>query len=45
MGQGQEEIAIRALKDAAKTGKWIMIQNTHLMVDWMKDFERELEIC
>lgn len=44
MGQGQEDIAIRALKDAGKSGKWIMIQNTHLMTDWMKTFERELEI-
>jgi hypothetical protein len=25
MGQGQELIAIAALKDAGKTGKWIMI--------------------
>lgn len=44
MGQGQEEIAIRALKDCGKNGKWIMIQNTHLMIDWMKIFERELEM-
>jgi len=44
MGQGQELIAIAALKDAGKTGKWIMIQNTHLMPEWMKTFERELEI-
>lgn len=45
MGQGQENIAIKALHDAAKKGNWIMIQNTHLMAEWMKDFEINLEIA
>jgi len=31
MGQGQEKIALNALNDAGKTGKWIMFQNVHLM--------------
>jgi len=31
MGQGQEEIAIRALHEAGKQGHWIMLQNVHLM--------------
>jgi dynein heavy chain len=44
MGQGQEEIAARCLTDAGKTGKWIMLQNVHLMQTWMKSFERQLEI-
>ena len=44
MGQGQEKKAINALQNAAKNGDWIMVQNVHLMTDWMKDFERELEI-
>jgi len=44
MGQGQEKIALNALNDAGKTGKWIMFQNVHLMQSWMKDFERQLEI-
>lgn len=45
MGQGQEDIAISALQDAAKAGNWVMIQNVHLMTEWMKTFETELEIC
>jgi len=45
MGQGQEKKAIMALQNAAKNGDWIMIQNVHLMTDWMKEFERELEIA
>ena len=44
MGQGQEEGAIRTLKDAGKTGKWCMFQNVHLMTEWMRIFERNLEI-
>jgi dynein heavy chain len=31
MGQGQEDIAINALKEAGKNGDWIMLQNVHLM--------------
>jgi dynein heavy chain len=44
MGQGQEKPAIKALKDAGKAGNWVMFQNVHLMTDWMKDFEFNLEI-
>jgi len=45
MGQGQEKTAEDCLTDAAKYGKWIMLQNVHLMVTWMKGFERKLEIA
>mgnify|MGYP001014303478 CR=1 FL=1 len=44
MGQGQEIIAINALKAAGKAGNWVMFQNVHLMQTWMKSFERELEM-
>jgi dynein heavy chain len=44
MGQGQEKIAIKALKDAGKAGNWVMFQNVHLMPEWMRDFEFNLEI-
>jgi len=45
MGQGQEKIAEDCLTDSAKHGKWIMLQNVHLMINWMKGFERKLEIA
>lgn len=45
MGQGQEKKALDALKKAAVDGNWIMVQNVHLMTDWMKEFERALEIA
>lgn len=44
MGQGQEDIAIKALHNCAKKGHWIMVQNVHLMQTWLKVFERNLEI-
>lgn len=44
MGQGQEDGAIKKLRESAKEGKWCMFQNVHLMTDWMKVFERNLEI-
>jgi dynein heavy chain len=44
MGQGQEENAIKALKEAGKAGNWVMFQNVHLMQTWMKSFERNFEI-
>jgi len=44
MGQGQEQIAQNALKECAEKGNWLMIQNVHLMTDWMRIFERSLEV-
>ena len=44
MGQGQEKIALNALSDSAAKGNWLMIQNVHLMTDWMREFERALEV-
>nr|SYZ35238.1 PtDNAH9b [Paramecium tetraurelia] len=35
MGQGQEEIARKALLDCAVQGHWIMLQNVHLMQNWL----------
>jgi dynein heavy chain len=43
MGQGQEEMALRKLAEAAEKGTWIFLQNVHLMINWVKDFEKKLE--
>jgi len=43
MGQGQEQFAIKTLKDAGKEGNWCMFQNVHLMQAWMKIFEKNFE--
>ena len=43
MGQGQEERANKQLEECGKEGKWIMLQNVHLMAKWIKRFENDLE--
>ena len=43
MGQGQEERAMHLLRECAKKGHWIFLQNVHLMQSWLKIFERGLE--
>jgi dynein heavy chain len=45
MGQGQEESSIKSLYECAKAGNWIMLQNVHLMQNWLRSFERNLEIA
>lgn len=36
MGQGQEERALTAVQEAAEKGGWVVLQNVHLMQDWLK---------
>ena len=43
MGQGQEEIALGLLDTAVARGQWLMLQNCHLLVKWLKDLEKSLE--
>jgi dynein heavy chain len=43
MGEGQESIADKRLITAAKEGYWALFANVHLMQNWMKIFERNLE--
>lgn len=43
MGQGQEQIAISYLEQAVNRGLWLMLQNCHLLVKWLKELEKHLE--
>ncbi|GFO07646.1 dynein heavy chain 10, axonemal [Plakobranchus ocellatus] len=43
MGQGQEETAIHLLHTAVSRGQWLMLQNCHLLVRWLRDLEKNLE--
>ncbi|XP_064612357.1 LOW QUALITY PROTEIN: dynein axonemal heavy chain 10-like [Liolophura sinensis] len=43
MGQGQEKVAIQLLETAIARGQWLMLQNCHLLVSWLKHLEKELE--
>ncbi|XP_061762564.1 dynein axonemal heavy chain 10-like [Nerophis ophidion] len=44
MGQGQEKVALHLLELAAARGQWLMLQNCHLLVKWLKDLEKCLEM-
>lgn len=43
LGQGQERAALKLLGDAIENGHWLMLQNGHLLVQFMKDLEKYLE--
>ncbi|XP_051831868.1 dynein axonemal heavy chain 10 [Antechinus flavipes] len=43
MGQGQEKVALQLLETALARGQWLMLQNCHLLVKWLKDLEKSLE--
>ena len=44
MGQGQESPAMAALDVAIARGHWIMLQNCHLLVKFLRDLEKKIEL-
>jgi dynein heavy chain len=43
LGQGQGVVAAEAVKQAAKRGTWVLLQNCHLAGSWMPALERLLD--
>ncbi|XP_031712248.1 dynein heavy chain 10, axonemal [Anarrhichthys ocellatus] len=43
MGQGQEKVALHLLEVARSRGQWLLLQNCHLTVQWLKELEKSLE--
>ena len=40
MGGGQNDIAIRYLKESAKKGNWLCLKNLHLVISWVSQLEQ-----
>ncbi|KAI4536193.1 hypothetical protein MG293_013585 [Ovis ammon polii] len=43
LAMGQEQVALQLLETAVARGQWLMLQNCHLLVKWLKDLEKSLE--
>lgn len=43
LGQGQEPAALRLFGNALRDGHWLMLQNGHLLIKFMKHLEKTLE--
>ncbi|TPX63919.1 hypothetical protein SpCBS45565_g06282 [Spizellomyces sp. 'palustris'] len=41
--QGQAPIALQLLETAVSRGQWLMLQNCHLLVTWLRTLEKVLE--
>ena len=44
MGQGQAEVALSKLHEAAEQGHWLCLKNLHLMTFWIPNLEKELQM-
>ncbi|KAH8358423.1 hypothetical protein KR093_000053 [Drosophila rubida] len=43
LGQGQEKTAMNMLDNALKQGQWLMLQNGHLLVKFVRELEKFLD--
>ncbi|XP_049855418.1 dynein beta chain, ciliary-like [Schistocerca gregaria] len=45
LGQGQEVVAEEAMDIAAREGHWVILQNIHLVKNWLPYLEKKMEHC
>ena len=44
LGQGQGPLAMQMLETGYARGHWILLQNCHLLVRWLKELDKKLEL-
>ncbi|XP_026741363.1 dynein heavy chain 10, axonemal [Trichoplusia ni] len=44
LGQGQEGTALALLEGAISHGQWLILQNCHLLVSFLRELEKQLEL-
>ncbi|XP_028025407.1 dynein heavy chain 10, axonemal [Bombyx mandarina] len=44
LGQGQEGAALSLLEGAISHGQWLILQNCHLLVSFLRELEKQLEL-
>ncbi|KPJ14719.1 Dynein heavy chain 10, axonemal [Papilio machaon] len=44
LGQGQEGAALALLEGAISHGQWLILQNCHLLVSFLRELEKQLEL-
>ena len=45
MGQGQQELAVEKLRECARSGDWLCLQNLHLVIAWLSQLTQEMSSC
>ncbi|XP_054265094.1 dynein beta chain, ciliary-like [Macrosteles quadrilineatus] len=45
LGQGQEVVAEQAMETSAHYGHWVILQNIHLVKNWLPTLEKKMESC
>lgn len=43
MGELMERVAVQKIEECKASGSWVMLENIHLMVDWLPDLTKILE--
>jgi len=43
LGQGQGPLAMQLLETGAARGHWVLLQNCHLLISWLRKLEKTLE--
>lgn len=43
LGPGLEDMTLNTLRDASKSGSWVLLKNLHLVIHWLPVLESEIQ--